>query len=74
MGITEVVAGRCGRCNIQLRPQFFQDLKKGETAEKALREAGFGSARLISPVAPDSPVHEDWPAGAKLVRVIDARN
>ena len=31
VGITEVVAGRCGRCNIQLRPQFFQDLKKGET-------------------------------------------
>ena len=31
MGITEVVGGRCGRCNIQLRPQFFQDLKKGET-------------------------------------------
>ncbi len=30
VGITEVVAGRCGRCNIQLRPQFFQDLKKGE--------------------------------------------
>jgi hypothetical protein len=25
------VAGRCGRCNIVLRPQFFQDLKKGET-------------------------------------------
>jgi uncharacterized protein len=31
VGITEVVAGRCGRCNIVLRPQFFQDLKKGET-------------------------------------------
>jgi predicted nucleic acid-binding Zn-ribbon protein len=31
VGITETVAGRCGRCNIQLRPQFFQDLKKGET-------------------------------------------
>jgi hypothetical protein len=31
VGITETVGGRCGRCNIQLRPQFFQDLKKGET-------------------------------------------
>jgi len=31
VGITETVAGRCGRCNIMLRPQFFQDLKKGET-------------------------------------------
>jgi predicted nucleic acid-binding Zn-ribbon protein len=31
VGITEVVAGRCGRCNIVLRPQFYQDLKKGET-------------------------------------------
>jgi hypothetical protein len=31
VGITEAVAGRCGRCNIQLRPQFFQDLKKGES-------------------------------------------
>lgn len=31
VGITEAVAGRCGRCNIVLRPQFYQDLKKGET-------------------------------------------
>jgi hypothetical protein len=31
VGITEAIAGRCGRCNIVLRPQFFQDLKKGET-------------------------------------------
>jgi len=31
VGITESVAGRCGRCNIVLRPQFYQDLKKGET-------------------------------------------
>src|SRR5580698_1032422 len=31
IAITETVAGRCGRCNIVLRPQFFQDLKKGET-------------------------------------------
>ena len=31
VGITETVGGRCGRCNIVLRPQFFQDLKKGET-------------------------------------------
>ncbi len=31
VGITETVGGRCGRCNIMLRPQFFQDLKKGET-------------------------------------------
>ena len=30
VGITEAVAGRCGRCNIVLRPQFYQDLKKGE--------------------------------------------
>jgi hypothetical protein len=31
VGITEAVSGRCGRCNIVLRPQFYQDLKKGET-------------------------------------------
>lgn len=31
VGITEAIAGRCGRCNIVLRPQFYQDLKKGET-------------------------------------------
>jgi uncharacterized protein len=31
VGITEAVAGRCGRCKIVLRPQFYQDLKKGET-------------------------------------------
>jgi predicted nucleic acid-binding Zn-ribbon protein len=31
VAITETVGGRCGRCNIMLRPQFFQDLKKGET-------------------------------------------
>jgi predicted nucleic acid-binding Zn-ribbon protein len=31
VGITEVSGGRCGRCNIILRPQFLQDLKKGET-------------------------------------------
>jgi predicted nucleic acid-binding Zn-ribbon protein len=30
VGITETVAGRCGRCNIVLRPQFYQDLKKGD--------------------------------------------
>lgn len=31
VGIAEAVAGRCSRCNIVLRPQFYQDLKKGET-------------------------------------------
>ena len=31
VAVAEAVAGRCGRCNIVLRPQFFQDLKKGET-------------------------------------------
>ena len=30
VAITETVGGRCGRCNIQLRPQFFQDLKKND--------------------------------------------
>jgi predicted nucleic acid-binding Zn-ribbon protein len=30
VAITEVVGGRCGRCNIVLRPQFLQDLKKGD--------------------------------------------
>jgi|HubBroStandDraft_6_1064221.scaffolds.fasta_scaffold578900_2 predicted nucleic acid-binding Zn-ribbon protein len=30
VGITETVGGRCGRCNITLRPQFYQDLKKGD--------------------------------------------
>jgi predicted nucleic acid-binding Zn-ribbon protein len=31
VAITEVTSGRCGRCNIILRPQFFQELKKGDT-------------------------------------------
>ncbi len=31
VGISEAAAGRCVRCNIVLRPQFYQDLKKGET-------------------------------------------
>jgi predicted nucleic acid-binding Zn-ribbon protein len=31
VAIAESVAGRCGRCNIMLRPQFYQDLKKGES-------------------------------------------
>ena len=30
VAITETVGGRCGRCNIMLRPQFFQDLKKAD--------------------------------------------
>jgi predicted nucleic acid-binding Zn-ribbon protein len=30
VAITEVSGGRCGRCNITLRPQFFQELKKGD--------------------------------------------
>jgi hypothetical protein len=30
VAISEAVAGRCGRCNIVLRPQFFQDLKKND--------------------------------------------
>ncbi len=30
VGIAEAVNGRCSRCNIGLRPQFYQDLKKGE--------------------------------------------
>jgi len=30
IAVAEVVGGRCSGCNISLRPQFFQDLKKGE--------------------------------------------
>jgi predicted nucleic acid-binding Zn-ribbon protein len=30
VAISEVTANRCGRCNIALRPQFFQDLKKND--------------------------------------------
>jgi len=30
VAISEVTANRCGRCNIALRPQFLQDLKKND--------------------------------------------
>jgi predicted nucleic acid-binding Zn-ribbon protein len=30
VAITEAVDGRCSACQIAVRPQFFQDLKKGE--------------------------------------------
>ena len=29
--MAEVVDGRCTVCNIGLRPQFYQDLKKGDS-------------------------------------------
>ena len=31
VAIAEVIAGRCSRCNIQVRPQFLQELKRGES-------------------------------------------
>ena len=31
IGVAEVVDGRCTVCNIGLRPQFYQDLKKGDS-------------------------------------------
>ena len=30
IGIAEVVAGRCSVCNIALRPQYFQELRRGD--------------------------------------------
>jgi len=30
VAVSEVSAGRCSRCNMTLRPQFFQDLKKAD--------------------------------------------
>ena len=30
LAIAEVISGRCAACQIMLRPQFFQDLKKGD--------------------------------------------
>lgn len=30
VAVSEVNAGRCSKCNIALRPQFYQDLKKGD--------------------------------------------
>lgn len=30
VAIAEVVGGRCSKCNIQLRPQFLQELKRGD--------------------------------------------
>lgn len=57
-----------------VRGQVHVHFRSAENAEKALLAAGFRSARLISPVAPESPVQGPWPPGAKLVRVIDARN
>src|SRR5262249_9669750 len=31
IGVAEAVGGRCSACQIALRPQFFQDLKRGTT-------------------------------------------
>src|SRR5580693_3676136 len=31
VAIAEVVQGRCSKCNMQLRPQFLQELKRGDT-------------------------------------------
>jgi predicted nucleic acid-binding Zn-ribbon protein len=31
VAIAEVIAGRCSKCNMMVRPQFFQELKKGES-------------------------------------------
>lgn len=59
---------------IFVRGQVHVHFRNAGNAEKALRAAGFSRARLISPVGPDSPIQQQWPAGAKLVRVIDARN
>jgi predicted nucleic acid-binding Zn-ribbon protein len=40
IGIAEAVDGRCSACNLTLRPQFFQELKKGDqimSCENCLR-------------------------------------
>ena len=37
IGVAEAVDGRCRACNMALRPQFFQDLKRGER-DHVLRE------------------------------------
>jgi predicted nucleic acid-binding Zn-ribbon protein len=50
VAITEAVAGRCGRCNIVLRPQFYQDLKKGEaimTCESCSRILYYNPVRTV---------------------------
>jgi hypothetical protein len=31
VAIAEVLQGRCSKCNIQLRPQFLQELKRGDS-------------------------------------------
>jgi predicted nucleic acid-binding Zn-ribbon protein len=31
VAIAEVVQGRCSKCNMQLRPQFLQELKRQDT-------------------------------------------
>ena len=31
VAIAEVLKGRCSKCNILLRPQFLQELKRGDT-------------------------------------------
>jgi predicted nucleic acid-binding Zn-ribbon protein len=33
IGVAEVIEGRCTACNIALRPQYFQDLKRGNTIQ-----------------------------------------
>jgi hypothetical protein len=31
VAIAEVIGGRCSKCNMQVRPQFLQELKRGDT-------------------------------------------
>ena len=40
IGIAEALEGRCSVCNMAMRPQFFQDLKRGDqvmSCESCLR-------------------------------------
>ena len=60
--------------SVFVRGQVHVHFRSADTAQKALLAAGFGNARLISPVGADSPIQDKWQAGARLVRVIDAHD
>ena len=64
LAVAEVLEGRCSACNMSIRPQYFQDLKKGDQilvlrklpAHSVLQPAGFlrrrdRRARLRHPAA-----------------------
>ena len=69
VGITEVVAGRCGRCTIILRPQFIQDLKKHEAimiCERCGRRIYDNPARSVEDLSGGSRLNASSGTGRRV--------